>query len=160
MDTNTHDAEPIGKIFDEYLAAHGLRKTAERKAILKQICRIHGHFNIDMLYEQLEAINFRVSKASIYNTIDLLMNACLIVRHQFSTQFVQYELKNAAMHHHHSVCCYCGAVREIKIETMTRLFKETKIPKFTQEYFSMYIYGMCSKCKFRITQQKQRQNNK
>jgi Fur family ferric uptake transcriptional regulator len=154
MNTDPYDAEKIGEIFSEYLAKQGLRKTTERKTILEHICRIHGHFDVDMLYEQLEADNFHVSKASIYNTIELLMSACLVVRHQFSTQIVQYELKSAASGHYHAVCSYCGAIKEIKNDKVTRIMKDFKIAKFTQEYYSMYIYGMCSKCKFRLMHNK------
>ncbi|MDR1603002.1 MAG: transcriptional repressor [Tannerella sp.] len=139
----------MNSIFIEYLTEHGLRKTTERKTILECICNIQGHFDVDMLYEKLESNNFHVSKASIYNTIELLMNACLVVRHQFSTQTVRYELKSAAAGHHHVICNCCGTVREIRNERITRYMRDLKIAKFTQEYCSMYIYGVCSKCRFR-----------
>jgi Fur family ferric uptake transcriptional regulator len=154
MNTNPYDIDRIGRIFNEYLTEHGLRKTTERKTILEHICRIQGHFDVDTLYDQLESDNFHVSKASIYNTIELLMNACLVVRHQFSTQTVRYELKSAAMGHHHVICSYCGAVREVKNDRITRLMKDFKIAKFTQEYYSVYVYGICSKCKFRLMNSK------
>jgi Fur family ferric uptake transcriptional regulator len=154
MNTDPYDVDKNGEIFNEYLAKQGLRRTTERKTILEHICRIQGHFDVDKLYERLEADNFHVSKASIYNTIELLMNACLVVRHQFSTQIVQYELKSAASGHYHAVCSYCGAIKEIKNDKTMRIMKDFKIAKFTQEYYSMYIYGMCSKCKFRLMQKK------
>ncbi|MDR0757346.1 MAG: transcriptional repressor [Tannerella sp.] len=150
MNTNPYDIDKISNFFNEYLMEHGLRKTTERKTILEHICRIQGHFDVDMLHERLENDNFHVSKASIYNTIELLMNACLVVRHQFSTKVVRYELKSAAMGHHHVICCCCGAVKEIRNDKIAQFVKDLKIAKFTQEYYSMYIYGMCSKCKYRL----------
>ncbi|MDR1407147.1 MAG: transcriptional repressor [Tannerella sp.] len=158
MNTNPYDVDKISKIFREYLMEQGLRITTERKTILEHICRVHGHFDVDMLREMLEEDNFHVSKASIYNTIELLMNACLVVRHQFSTQVVQYELKSAAMGHHHVICSYCGAVREIRCDAVARLVKDVKITRFSYEYYSLYIYGMCSKCRFRLMNDKKDKN--
>jgi len=150
MTSNPIDTEKINKAFAEYLALKGLRKTTERTKIVECICRLQSHFDVETLQTKLEEDNFHVSTASIYNTLELLMNACIIVRHQFSTQLIKYELKSAAAHHHHVVCTHCGAVREIKNDKVVRVMKDVKITKFTMEYCSMYIYGICSKCKFRL----------
>ncbi|MDR2121073.1 MAG: transcriptional repressor [Tannerella sp.] len=153
INTDPYDAEKTGKIFNEYLTRQGLRKTPERKTILDHICQIQGPFDIDTLYERMEENNFHVSKASVYDTIELLMNACLIVRHQFSKQTVRYELRSVASGHFHVICCYCGAIKEVKSDKIMRFMKDLKIAKFSQEYCSMYVYGMCSKCKYRLPEQ-------
>jgi Fur family ferric uptake transcriptional regulator len=131
-----------------YLKEKGLRKTIERYTILECICRIQGHFDLETLRQYVTENHFRVSQAAVYNTVELLMDAGLVVRHQFSSRIIQYELKSAALAHHHVICSYCGAVREIKIEKI-KMEADYKIPKFTIEYRSLYIYGMCSKCAFR-----------
>ncbi len=103
-----------------------------------------------MLLRQLDEAHFHVSRASIYNTLELLMDARIVVRHQFSSQLVQYELQAAAATHHHAICSYCGAVQEVKDDRLTRELAHRRIPKFTYDCHSLYIYGMCSKCKFRM----------
>ncbi|MDR1331253.1 MAG: transcriptional repressor [Tannerella sp.] len=158
MNPDLHDADSTGKFFDEYLTEHGLRKSTVRKVILEHICRIRGYFDVDMLHGMLEADNFHVSKASIYNAIELLMNACLVVRHQFTTQVVYYELKSAAAGHLHAVCRCCGSVKEIRSDRVARLMTDLKIAKFSPEYGSMYIYGICSKCKYRLAHAKRQKN--
>ena len=148
--TDIYAFEPMKASFASFLSERGLRKTTERFKILEHICRIRGHFDVEMVLRQLEEENFHVSRASIYNTLELLMDARIVIRHQFSSQSVQYELQAAAATHHHAICTYCGAVIEVQDERLTRELAHRRISKFTYECHSLYIYGMCSKCKFRL----------
>ena len=160
MTTHLYDINKIRDVFTQYLSEKTLRKAIVRDKILEQICHIKGHFNVEMLLQRLEEINFHVSRASIYNTIELLMDADLIVRHQFSSKLVMYELKSVAATHHHAVCTKCYTVKEIKNDKILKEINNHKIIKFTPEYYSLYFYGICSKCKFRLNLQKKERNNK
>jgi len=151
-----YDTNKIEEAFTQYLIEKSLRKTTERYMILEHICQIRSHFDVEMLRQRLEEHNFHVSRASIYNTFELLMDARVIVRHQFSSQLVKYELKTLAAMHHHVICNYCGAVKEIKNDKISKDVANQRITKFTYEYHSLYIYGMCSKCKFRLNNQKKK----
>ena len=72
--------DTVKQIFTEYLNANGHRKTPERYAILDTIYSIDGHFDIDTLYSLMaDQENFRVSRATLYNTIILLINARLVI---------------------------------------------------------------------------------
>ena len=83
--------DTVKQIFTEYLNANGHRKTPERYAILDTIYSIEGHFDIDTLYSLMaDQENFRVSRATLYNTIILLINARLVIKHQFGNSS-QYE---------------------------------------------------------------------
>ena len=99
----------IRALFTEYLTEKKLRKTEERYAIFKEICAFPGHFDVCMLSDRLEQDNFHVSKATLYNTLDVLVDAGLVVRHQITVQSVQYELRIYADTHLHLVCTRCGA---------------------------------------------------
>jgi Fur family ferric uptake transcriptional regulator len=154
-----YDINKIKEAFTQYLIEKSLRKTTERYMILEHICHIRGHFDVEMLRQRLDDHHFHVSRASVYNTIELLMDAGLVVRHQFSTKLVQYELKALASTHHHVICTYCGTVKEIKNDKISKDIVNQKITKFSYEYHSLYIYGMCSKCKFRLHNQKKMANN-
>ena len=91
--------DTVRQIFTEYLNANGHRKTPERYAILDTIYSIDGHFDIDMLYSQMmNQENFRVSRATLYNTIILLINARLVIKHQFGTSS-QYEVQVKVLLH-------------------------------------------------------------
>jgi Fur family ferric uptake transcriptional regulator len=58
-------------------------------------------------------------------------------------------LKCIAEQRHYTVCTCCGTIGEIKNEKINKHFSGHKIPKFTTEYFTLYFYGICSKCKYR-----------
>ena len=98
----------IRALFTEYLTEKKLRKTEERYAIFKEICAFPGHFDVCMLSDRLEQDNFHVSKATLYNTLDVLVDAGLVVRHQITVQSVQYELRIYADTHLHLDCKRCG----------------------------------------------------
>ncbi len=133
-----------------YLAEKKLRRTEERYMIFQNICSFPGHFDVCMLHQQLEDNNYHVSKATLYNTLEILVDAGLIVRHQINTKIVQYELRKLADTHLHLICTKCGAVRELRDSTLKTDVDNLKIARFTPEYCSLYIYGLCSKCKYRM----------
>lgn len=133
--------------FTKYLTLRKHRKTSERYAILDHIYTIKGHFNIDSLYKSMHEIGFLISRATIYNTVELLLDCGLVVRHQFGANASQYERAYGNENHSHIICTDCGEVRESQDPIMNKTtFK--KIKKFTVSYYSMYIYGICSKCSY------------
>lgn len=90
--------DTVRQIFTEYLNTNGHRKTPERYAILDTIYSIDGHFDIDTLYSLMaDQENFRVSRATLYNTIILLINARLVIKHQFGNSS-QYEKAITVIH--------------------------------------------------------------
>lgn len=141
-------------LFTRYLAEKKLRKTEERYAILECICSFPGHFDMCLLHQKLEEMNFHVSRATVYNTVDGLVDSGLIVRHQLTAQAVQYELRMLAETHLHLICMKCGAIRELKDATLKKDVGALKISRFTPEYHALYIYGLCSKCKYRLQRKK------
>lgn len=153
MNTDKNVPIKLKEQFTHYMDEHKLRKTMERYTILEHICKVKNHFDIEMVHSSLSNENFYVSRASIYNTIELLREAKIIVRHQFTTQIALYELRLYADTHHHAICNYCGAIKEFKNEKLSKDILTVQMPKFTHEYHSIYIYGICSKCKFRLTKE-------
>lgn len=113
-----------------------------------------GHFDMCLLHQKLEEMNFHVSRATVYNTVDVLVDSGLIVRHQLTAQAVQYELRMLAETHLHLICMKCGAIRELKDATLRKDVGALKISRFTPEYHALYIYGLCSKCKYRLQRKK------
>lgn len=132
--------------FMEYLTLHKYRKTPERFAILDHIYSTKGHFDMDSLYKSMIDVNFRVSRATLYNTIELLLDCGLVVKHQFGSNASTYERAYGNDNHSHLICMSCGNVREIKNGNLFTQAQQKKIKKFTVHYYSMYIYGICSKC--------------
>jgi Fur family ferric uptake transcriptional regulator len=152
--------DTVRKIFTEYLKANGLRKTHERYAILDTIYSIDGHFDIDSLYSRMmDQEKFRVSRATLYNTIILLINAKLVIKHQF-THFSLYEKSYNRDTHHHQVCTQCGSVTEFQSEVLQKTIKSTRLSKFRLSHYSLYIYGLCRKCDRKNKREQSNHNKK
>jgi Fur family ferric uptake transcriptional regulator len=146
MESNLKLKKQVNDEFMEYLTLHKQRKTPERFAILDHIYSTKGHFDMDSLYKSMVDMNFRVSRATLYNTMDLLLDCGLVVKHQFGGNMAKYERSYGNENHNHVICTTCGEVREMKNDELLTPAQLKKIRKFTVSYYSMYIYGTCSKC--------------
>ncbi len=115
MATNKNEEQMIVeviKIFSTYLEKNGLRKTPERFAILEEIYRRTDHFDAEALYIHMKTQNYRVSRATVYNTLELLVSCDLVRKHQFGKNLAQYEKAYGFKKHDHAVCIETGQVFE------------------------------------------------
>ena len=155
---NSKTLETVNRIFTEYLKENKCRRTPERFAILNAIYSFNGNFEISDLLKVLEEKNkFRVSRATVYNTITLLINANLVIHHQFGAES-KYE-RCYGNEKAHMICTNCGKVTEINNINITDNIT-ANIKKFHLTHYSLYIYGLCNKCHQAIKRRKARMNKK
>ena len=132
--------------FAQFLEENRMRKTSERFTILEKIFSSSAHVDVDTLHKQLLADDYPVSRATVYNTLDVLIEAGLVRRITLGDGVARYERVTAASNHHHLICTRCGKVKEVKaVESVTDVL--TKRPRsFEPAYYTLYIYGLCARC--------------
>ena len=141
------DIQSARETLSKYLAQHDLRPTRERFLLLEEIMKTGGHFDADQLFASLNAKGLKASRATVYNTLDLLVDCGLISKYTFGENHSRYEKAFGRPRHDHLICLECGDIIEFVSEKLDRIQKEVcEEKKFRLTNSTLQIFGVCSKC--------------
>lgn len=134
--------------FSDFLQQQGLKLTSEREALVREIFSIHYHFEADELLFKMKQNSVKISRATVYRTLELLVKSGLVRRVHLGEDHYHYEHVSGNSHHDHLICTTCGAVIEFHDEELERRQREIcERKKFTPTFHNLQILGLCDACR-------------
>lgn len=134
-------------LFEEFLKKKGLKTTRERTALFEEIFATHRHFDADDLVARMRGQGKKISRATVYRTLELLYECGLVGRVRLNEEKYRYESLRRGEHHDHLVCTTCGRVIEF-VEPRIEALQDVVCERygFTPTSHSHQIRGVCRAC--------------
>lgn len=133
--------------FIELLRERGMRVTRERLAVLDEVFSQHAHLDADQIFARMRAHGHKISRATVYRNLDLLVECGLVRKYRLGQDRYLYEHVHAGQYHDHITCRECGQVVEFVSPSITALLREIcKAHGFEETGNSFSVVGLCGIC--------------
>lgn len=132
--------------FRAFLKCRGLRETTERLLVLEAMCNVDDHIDADTLHLRLRQQNHAISRATVYNTLNLLLECKLVTRHQFENSQAKYEPSFLFGQHDHLICLDCAQIMEFcdpRIQSIQEMVAD--VYSFDIKRHTLNLYGHCNR---------------
>ncbi|MBS4028079.1 MAG: transcriptional repressor [Ignavibacteriales bacterium] len=141
------DIEGAKKIFEEYVHEKKLRITPERYEVLNAAMNFDGHFDADELFSVMRSKKSKISRATVYNTLDVLIACGLLSKYRFDEKHSRYERAFGRPRHDHLICIGCGDIIEFVAPKLEKIQKDIcETHSFQPQNSTLQIFGYCEKC--------------
>ena len=142
-----------------YMEEKAMRKTPERYEILRVAGFANGIFTIEGLMQLMqEHAKFQVSRATLFNTMELLCDAGVAIRHSLATA-AHYELRTDKAPKAYTICHQCNTITRVSTSTARLALQNLHVRYFSIEDTLVYMHGLCRKCQAK-NRQEARKNKK
>jgi Fur family ferric uptake transcriptional regulator len=134
--------------FKLFLKAGKHRITPERFEVLNYAIESGNHFTADDLYLEMKNGKSNVSRASVYNSLELLVKCEMLAKIYFGEYKTFYESSYIIQNHGHIICKVCGDIIEFNHPKLSDIV-DTIVAKndFVHDSFQFNIFGKCGKHK-------------
>jgi Fur family ferric uptake transcriptional regulator len=134
--------------FREYLQARRLPVTEQRVRVAQVLFATHRHISVEEILERLQVRRVVIGKATVYRTLDLLVESGLVREHDFGEGFKRYEYLAGPADHEHLICQSCGKLIEFTSPEIEELQRElARAHNFEPRFHRLEIYGLCEDCR-------------
>lgn len=134
--------------FKDFIRQRGMRMTPERLAFFDEIYAQHGHIDAEQLLEAMQQRGLKTSRATVYRSLDLLVECGLVRRHRLGGSRFVYEHVHAGQRHDHLVCRECGRVVEFVSPGIEAMQAEIcRAHDFAPDVHNLQIQGICNACR-------------
>ncbi len=132
--------------FRAYLKRNSMRQTSERFLILDVIYSMPSSFEVKDICDKINA-DLRVSRATVYSTLEILQECKLVIRHSFNTKVVRYEKMPVGANFYYRVCTECNTIKPFSDQKLKKSIALRNSKAFSALSHTLYIYGICKKCR-------------
>ena len=139
--------ETIRRNFEQYLKECSLRLTPQRSLIFEKAFETHDHFTAETFLDWLQSEGHEVSRATLYRTLNLLVEGGFLEALDVGTGEALYEHVLGHKHHDHLICTECGRIEEFHDEEIER--RQVQIAEsrgFKMTNHDLRLMGVCAKC--------------
>ncbi len=141
------DITEITEEFKKFLLHKNLKFTPERQIVLEEVFKIHDHFEAEDLLLKIRQNSRRVSRGTIYRTLELLVESELVRKVAFIEKHTHYEHVYVHKHHEHLICLKCKKVIEFFREPLEKeLTQVCKANQFVMKSHKIEVTGYCRDC--------------
>lgn len=142
------DVDSLLEKLERFLQKKALKLTNQRRQLLEKIIEMDKtHFTADDLVDEFRDQRPRVSKATVYRTLSVLVEAGILEEHNFGETHKVYEVSEGRPHHDHLICTNCSKITEFFSAEMEKLQDRVAAEHgFHPTHHSQKIYGICASC--------------